>query len=68
MPTLLINARNDPFMPGQYLPREEEVSASIEAEFWSEGGHVGFVTGPFPGRLDWLPDRLLEFFERCRSM
>lgn len=68
LPTLLINARNDPFMPGQYLPREEEVSASIEAEFWSEGGHVGFVTGPFPGRLDWLPDRLLEFFERCRSM
>ena len=26
------------------------------------GGHVGFVSGPFPGNLDWLPQRLLHFF------
>jgi hypothetical protein len=22
---------------------------------------VGFVTGPFPGRFDWLPERVLSF-------
>jgi predicted alpha/beta-fold hydrolase len=27
------------------------------------GGHVGFMTGPAPGRIDWLPRRLLQFFD-----
>jgi len=26
------------------------------------GGHAGFLRGPFPGRLEWLPQRLLQFF------
>jgi predicted alpha/beta-fold hydrolase len=31
----------------------------------AEGGHVGFVTGPFPGNIGWLPIRLARFFETC---
>jgi predicted alpha/beta-fold hydrolase len=27
------------------------------------GGHVAFVSGPFPGHIGWLPERLLHFFD-----
>ncbi|HUW28874.1 MAG TPA: hydrolase [Sulfuriferula sp.] len=63
VPTLLINARNDPFMPGSALPRPDEVSSAITLDFPAEGGHVGFLEGPFPGNVDWLPQRSLVFFE-----
>lgn len=62
VPTLLINARNDPFMPASALPRSEQVSACVTLEFPEEGGHMGFISGPFPGRHAWLPGRILEFF------
>jgi uncharacterized protein len=62
VPTLLLNARNDPFLPAHGLPQANELSPSVTAEFPHEGGHVGFVTGSLPGRLDWLPQRLLHFF------
>jgi predicted alpha/beta-fold hydrolase len=62
VPTLMLNARNDPFLPAAALPAAGEVSAAMTAEFPATGGHVGFVTGHFPGRLDWLPQRLLNFF------
>ena len=63
IPTLLIHARNDPFLPGRHLPRAQDVSPSVTFEYPTGGGHVGFVTGPFPGRLEWLPRRVLSFFE-----
>jgi predicted alpha/beta-fold hydrolase len=60
--TLMVNARNDPFLPEAALPAPDEVSSAVTLEFPQGGGHVAFVTGPFPGRLDWLPRRLMEFF------
>lgn len=63
LPTLVINARNDPFMPGEVLPGREDVSDQVLLEFPADGGHVGFVTGPFPGSCRWLPERILAFFE-----
>ena len=62
VPTLMINARNDPFLPPEALPQAHEVSDAVTLEFPEEGGHVGFVSAPFPGNLDWLPDRVLAFF------
>ena len=62
IPTLLINALNDPFLPVSALPTDEDVSASVTLEFPDSGGHVGFVAGAFPGSLDWLPQRVAEFF------
>jgi predicted alpha/beta-fold hydrolase len=65
VPTLVVNARDDPFLPEGALPAEREVAAAVKLEFPVRGGHVGFVSGPFPGHIAWLPDRLLHFFEHA---
>lgn len=63
IPTLLMNARNDPFLPGQVLPDAHEVSPSVEREFPETGGHVGFVSGAFPGNFRWFSNRIIAFAE-----
>ena len=63
VPTLVVNARDDPFMPESALPTEREVSEAVTLEFTAKGGHVGFVSGSFPGHIGWLPRRILHFFE-----
>jgi len=63
VPTLIVHARNDPFLPGRFLPSPRQVSSSLHLEFPDGGGHVGFATGPFPGNLDWMPARVIGFFE-----
>jgi uncharacterized protein len=62
VPTLLVHARNDPFLPGRFLPHSGRLSPHIELEIPDTGGHVGFAAGRFPGNLDWLPDRVMGFF------
>jgi predicted alpha/beta-fold hydrolase len=59
VPTLVLNARNDPFLPGRYLP--QQASSHVVLDYPRHGGHVGFAVGGLPGRLDWLPRRLLHF-------
>jgi predicted alpha/beta-fold hydrolase len=63
VPTLLLNARNDPFLPEAALPGAAELSAAVRAEFPEEGGHAAFVSGPFPGDIAWMPRRVAAFFE-----
>ena len=63
VPALILNARNDPLLPERWLPSSREISACVTLELPAEGGHVGFVSGPFPGNLSWLPQRILEFFQ-----
>jgi uncharacterized protein len=62
VPTLVVNALNDPFMPQSALPRADEVSSAVTLEFPAEGGHAGFLDAPFPGKLTWLPQRIISFF------
>jgi hypothetical protein len=62
VPTLVINAKNDPFLPAAALPARAEISSSVVLEYPETGGHVGFVSGKWPGRLEWLPERILHFF------
>jgi predicted alpha/beta-fold hydrolase len=63
-PALLINAVNDPFVPPSALP-EAEVAGSpwLEAAFVPEGGHAGFLEGPW-GRRSWAERRALAFLRR----
>ena len=62
-PTLLLNAANDPFLPQAALPQRASMSAVVSFEMPQHGGHVGFVHGALPGRIDWLPQRLLAHFD-----
>ena len=59
VPTLVLNARNDPFLPPQHLP--DTASPHVLLDYPQEGGHVGFTAGRFPGNLTWLPQRILHF-------
>jgi predicted alpha/beta-fold hydrolase len=64
-PTLLINARDDPFMPVSSLP-VDAVSANrfLTAEFTPAGGHIGFIAGAWPGRpVPWAEERIIQFFQ-----
>ena len=59
VPTLVLNARNDPFLPAKHLPRS--AADAVLLEYPAHGGHVGFARGRPPGHLDWLPRRLVRF-------
>lgn len=63
VPTLVLNAANDPFLPAAALPATNKVPAWVRLEVPRHGGHVGFVTEGLPGCLDWLPRRLLAHFD-----
>lgn len=65
LPALVLNAQNDPFLPREALPSPQEVSSAVTLEYPAGGGHVGFVSGAFPGRLDWLSQRLLAYFDNA---
>jgi predicted alpha/beta-fold hydrolase len=56
VPTLLLNARNDPFLPATVLPGDGTLPNNVMPDFPKDGGHAGF-----PGRRRWLARRLLEF-------
>ena len=63
VPTLMIHAKNDPFMNGQHLPASQAVSSQVKCLFTEHGGHVGFANGrSLRLRLDWLPKQCDAFF------
>lgn len=66
VPTLILNARNDPFVPATSLPGSHDCSGAVLLHQPGEGGHAAFVTGPFPGNLNWLPQRLARYFGERR--
>ena len=67
VPTLIVHAQNDPFLPASTYLEDAQLSPSITLELPRDGGHVGFVSGPFPGKLNWLPNRVLNFFTQNQN-
>lgn len=63
LPTLIINAKNDPFLPAEFLPSADEVSASVTLDYQEQGGHVGFYSPFANSKHGWLPSRIIEFLE-----
>jgi predicted alpha/beta-fold hydrolase len=64
MPTLIINALDDPFMTPEVIPTPDSISDSVTIEIAENGGHVGFIKGGAPWRPSfYLPDRILEYLE-----
>ncbi len=64
VPTLVINARNDPFQPASALPGEDDVGRFVHLLQPAHGGHVGFMSGPFPGGMTWMPHTVIEYFRQ----
>lgn len=61
LPALLLNARNDPFIPASSLPQTYEVGPQTVCWQPDWGGHVGFAQGPFPGQVLGLPQDILDW-------
>ncbi|MFA6303684.1 MAG: hydrolase [Legionella sp.] len=61
-PTLLIHAKDDPFMTPDVLPNEDELSEHVLLELSEKGGHVGFVSAGYLGTpVYWLDQRIPEY-------
>ena len=58
VPALVVNARNDPFIPAASLPKPGEVGAHVRLWQPAHGGHVGFPIGPPPGHVRGMPERV----------
>ena len=67
IPTLLLSAEDDPFLPSSVLDRVREIARAnpyLQLQFTSSGGHVGFVAGEVPFRPSyWAEERLMAFFD-----
>lgn len=64
VPLLLLNARNDPFVPAHSLPRPDEVSATVQLWQPPHGGHVGFASGAWPAHVQAMPLAVTEWLEQ----
>jgi predicted alpha/beta-fold hydrolase len=61
IPALVVNARNDPFVPAASLPTPDEVGPMVTLWQPDDGGHVGFATPPFPGDVHAMPEAVSEW-------
>ncbi len=59
IPALVLNARNDPFVPGTSLPTAHEVGSHVTLWQPAHGGHVGFPAGRWPGHVMTLPGEVM---------
>ena len=64
IPALVLNARNDPFVPGTSLPTAHEVGRHVTLWQPEHGGHVGFPAGRWPGHVMALPDEVMGWIAR----
>jgi uncharacterized protein len=61
-PTLLIGALDDPFVPATALPSPSALPPGVRLEVTPRGGHVGFVDGRWPWRVEsWAERRAVAF-------
>jgi len=67
VPTLLLSAYDDPFLPSEVLTRASAAASSnpaLRVEFHQAGGHVGFVGGRWPWRPFYYAEwRAFHFFD-----
>ena len=64
IPALVLNARNDPFVPHWCLPSAHEVSKSVTLWQPVHGGHVGFPSGRVPGHVRTMPHNVGDWLTK----
>ncbi len=67
VPTLLVNAKNDPFLAAKCYPlREAEANPQFFLEMPKSGGHVGFIS--FNKRKEyWFESRVVSFLNNPQT-
>lgn len=68
IPALVLNARNDPFVPAHSLPNQNDVGRFVTLWQPQHGGHVGFPGGRWPGHVYTLPEQVMGWFARCGAL
>lgn len=61
--TLIIHAKDDPFMNHKVIPDSTQLSAAVQLEVSQHGGHCGFVQGTPWRPAIWLQQRSNDFFQ-----
>ncbi len=61
VPALVLNARNDPLVPGNSLPSPNETGPHVTLWQPEQGGHVGFTVGPWPGHVHAMPTAVCDW-------
>jgi len=65
VPTLIIQAKDDPFMNDSVIPDCHETPKNVTLEANQNGGHVGFVDGKWPWQAKYyLERRIPEFLDQ----
>lgn len=62
-PTLILHAKDDPFITPNAAEELQELSANLILEISDFGGHVGFVGGTPWNPTYWLEERIPEFLQ-----
>lgn len=65
VPALVLNARNDPFVPAASLPGPAEVGRCVTLWQPAHGGHVGFPAGHFPGHVRAMPEAVVAWLREA---
>jgi uncharacterized protein len=63
IPALVLNARNDPFVPAASLPRQAHVGRCVTLWQPAHGGHVGFPAGRFPSHVQAMPQAVADWLQ-----
>lgn len=65
VPTLLLHSEDDPFLPGEAVPRTAiAANPRVQPVITRHGGHVGFISGP-PWRPQfWAEEEAARFLAR----
>ena len=56
IPTLILHARDDPFMYPKTVPPADEIPSTVTLELSLYGGHIGFVAGSLPWRAHYYAE------------
>lgn len=60
-PTLIIHAKDDPFMDHHSIPAQEFLPANVHYQLTEHGGHVGFIGGTLRRPKMWLESRIPDW-------
>lgn len=62
--TLILHARNDPFLPLDAIPHPKDLPSPVQFELQQSGGHMGFVAGVWPWSPKyWLEERVPSYLQ-----